>query len=281
MDPNKYLKADFLDILFEGRNKEYGAYELRKNYDRRVRNSTILTVLVSALFIGGYAANAYLHKEGLLKEKPKVADVKLENIKLPDPNQPPPPPPPPPAPEPPKVKPQVQFTPPKVVKDQDVKPDEQPPDLDKIKNQAISTVTKAGDVNGVDPGLVADKGSGVVSAPPTENKVFTWVEQMPRFPGSTSEEDSQEKILKYLHDHIRFPAMARDNGIQGTVYVQFIVGPDGSISSVKAVNATKLGGGLEDEAVKVVSGMPRWIPGKQNGRSVTVQFSIPVKFVLQ
>ncbi len=279
MDPNKYLKADFLDILFEGRNKEYGAYELRKNYDKRVRNSTILTILVSALFIGGFAATRMLNN-GNTKEKPKAADVKLENIKLPDPNQPPPPPPPPPAPEPPKVKPQVQFTPPKVVKDEQVKPDEQPPDLDKIKNQAISTVTKAGDVNGVDPGLVADKGSGVVSAPPTENKVFTWVEQMPRFPGSTSDEESQNKILKYLHDHIQYPAMARDNGIQGTVYVQFIVGPDGAIRDVKTVS-THLGGGLEDEAIKVVSGMPKWIPGKQNGRPVTVQFSIPVKFVLQ
>lgn len=279
MDPNKYLKADFLDILFEGRNKEYGAYELRKNYDRRVRNSTILTILVSALFIGGFAATRMLNNNNA-KEKPKAADVKLENLKLPDPNQPPPPPPPPPAPEPPKVKPQVQFTPPKVVKDEQVKPDEQPPDLDKIKNQAISTVTKAGDVNGVDPGLVADKGSGVVSAPPTENKVFTWVEQMPRFPGSTSDEESQNKILKYLHDHIQYPAMARDNGIQGTVYVQFIVGPDGAIRDVKTVS-THLGGGLEDEAIKVVSGMPRWIPGKQNGRPVTVQFSIPVKFLLQ
>lgn len=279
MDPNRFLKADFLDILFEGRNKEYGAYELRKNYDRRVRNSTILTILVSALFIGGFAATRMLNNNNA-KEKPKAADVKLENIKLPDPNQPPPPPPPPPAPEPPKVKPQVQFTPPKVVKDEQVKPDEQPPDLDKIKNQAISTVTKAGDVNGVDPGLVADKGSGVVSAPPTENKVFTWVEQMPRFPGSTSDEESQNKILKYLHDHIQYPAMARDNGIQGTVYVQFIVGPDGAIRDVKTVS-THLGGGLEDEAIKVVSGMPRWIPGKQNGRPVTVQFSIPVKFMLQ
>ena len=246
---------------------------------KRVRNSTILTILVSALFIGGFAATRMLNN-GNTKEKPKVADVKLENIKLPDPNQPPPPPPPPPAPEPPKVKPQVQFTPPKVVKDEQVKPDEQPPDLDKIKNQAISTVTKAGDVNGVDPGLVADKGSGVVSAPPTENKVFTWVEQMPRFPGSTSDEESQNKILKYLHDHIQYPAMARDNGIQGTVYVQFIVGPDGAIRDVKTVS-THLGGGLEDEAIKVVSGMPRWIPGKQNGRPVTVQFSIPVKFLLQ
>lgn len=284
MNPDKYLKADFLDILFEGKNKDYGAYELRKHYNRRVRNAIIFTTLISLLLAGAYTARVYLTKESLVKQKPETAEVRIESIKIPAANQPPPPPPPPPqALEPPRIKPQVQFTPPKVVKDQEVKPDEQLPDLDKIKNQAISTVTKSGDPNGIDPGLVADKGSGVVfvpSTPSVENKVFTWVEQMPRFPGSTSDEDSQNKILKYLQDHIQYPAMARDNGIQGTVYVQFIVDPDGNIKEVKTVNS-RLGGGLEAESIQVISGMPKWIPGKQNGRPVTVQFSIPVKFLLQ
>src|SRR5690606_10043974 len=154
--------------------------------------------------------------------------------------------------EPPKVKPQVQFTPPEVVKDNEVKPNEQPPDLDKIKDAAISTVTMKGDPNGIDPGLVADKGSGVVAAaPPAENKVFTFVEQMPSFPGRES------AVMKYLSSHIRYPAVARENGIQGTVVVQFIVGPDGTIREVKTVGAKK-GGGLEEEAVRVVSGMPKW-----------------------
>lgn len=284
MNPDKYLKADFLDILFEGKNKDYGAYELRKHYNRRVRNAIMFTTLISLLLVGAYTARVYLTKESLVEQKPETAEVRIESIKIPAANQPPPPPPPPPQIlEPPRIKPQVQFTPPRVVKDQEVKPDEQLPDLDKIKNQAISTVTKSGDPNGIDPGLAADKGSGVVfvpSTPAVENKVFTWVEQMPRFPGSTSDDDSQNKILKYLQDHIQYPAMARDNGIQGTVYVQFIVDPEGNIKEVKTVNS-RLGGGLEAESIQVISGMPKWIPGKQNGRPVTVQFSIPVKFLLQ
>lgn len=272
MDSSKYLSADFLDILFEGRNKEYGAYELRKRYERRLRNALIGTAIACLLLFGSIVLSNYLSKEAALNEKPVPKDVKLENVEIPE--NTPPPPPPPPAPEPPRLKPQVQYTPPKVVKDEEVKPEEQPPDLDKIQDKAISTKNLAGDPNGIDPGLVADKGAGVVQAAPQENKVFTFVEQMPSFPGG------DEALMKYLHDHIRYPAVARENGIQGTVVVQFIVSPDGSISNVKTVGAAK-GGGLEEEAVRVVKGMPKWKPGRQNGRPVTVQFSLPVRFVLQ
>ena len=106
------------------------------------------------------------------------------------------------------------------------------------------------------------------------DKVFTFVQQMPQFSGG------DEALMKYLHDHIRYPAVARENGTQGTVVVQFIISPDGSISHVKTVGAAK-GGGLEEEAIRVVKGMPKWEPGKQNGQPVTVQFSLPVRFVLQ
>jgi len=273
MDAKQILTSDFLDILFEGKNQEYGAYELRRKYQQRLARALIVTLIITLITIGGFAISNYLRKEALLHPKPVPKDVVLENVDIKQPDQPPPPPPPP-APEPPKVKPQVQYTPPKVVKDEDVKPNEQPPDLDKIKNQAISTVTKAGDVNGIDPGLVADKGTGVVAAAPNPNKVFTFVEQMPSFPGGES------ALMKYLHDHIRYPAVARENGIQGTVVVQFIVGPDGTIRDVTTVGAKK-GGGLEDEAIRVVNGMPKWKPGRQNGRAVTVQYSLPVRFVLQ
>lgn len=273
MDTKKILTSDFLDILFEGKNKDYGAYELRRGYQRRLARAMIFTVLLCLITLGGFALANYLAKEALLHPKPAPKDVVLENVDIKQPDQPPPPPPPP-APEPPKVKPQVQFTPPEVVKDNEVKPNEQPPDLDKIKDAAISTVTMKGDPNGIDPGLVADKGTGVVAAAPAENKVFTFVEQMPQFPGGES------ALMKYLRDHIRYPAVARENGIQGTVVVQFIVAPDGSISDAQAVGAKK-GGGLEDEAVRVVKGMPKWTPGRQNGRAVTVRYNLPVRFVLQ
>lgn len=273
MEAKQILKSDFLDILFEGKNQKYGAYELRRQYQKRLGKALMVTIAIVLLFIIFFVVSNYLSREAARKPKPIQKNVVLEQVNIKQPNQPPPPPPPP-APEPPKVKPQVQYTPPKVVKDQEVKPNEQPPDLDKIKNQAISTVTKAGDVNGIDPGLVADKGTGVVAAAPNPNKVFTFVEQMPSFPGG------EGALMKYLHDHIRYPAIARENGIQGTVVVQFIVGPDGTIRDVTTVGAKK-GGGLEEEAMRVVKGMPKWKPGRQNGRAVTVQYSLPVRFVLQ
>jgi protein TonB len=83
-----------------------------------------------------------------------------------------------------------------------------------------------------------------------------------------------------LHDHIHYPAVACENGIQGTIVVQFIVNTDGTIVDVKTVGAKK-GGGLEEEAMRVVKGMPDWKPGKQNGRSVRVEFNLPIQFKLR
>lgn len=105
-------------------------------------------------------------------------------------------------------------------------------------------------------------------------KVFTFVEQMPSFPGG------EGTLMKYLSGHVRYPAAARENGIQGTVVVQFNVNPDGHLSHVTTVGK-RLGGGLEQEAIRVVKTMPDWIAGKQNGKYVTVQYSLPVRFALQ
>jgi len=134
-----------------------------------------------------------------------------------------------------------------------------------------------GDPNGIDPGLLEDsKGTGVVEAPPPPPKeeIFTFVEQPPTFPGG------EEALAKYLSKNIRYPRVAQENGISGTVFVQFVVDSEGTIKDVKTVGAAK-GGGLEDEAVRVVKTMPKWKPGKQNGRQVSVQFNLPIRFTLQ
>lgn len=107
-----------------------------------------------------------------------------------------------------------------------------------------------------------------------KGKVFSFVEQMPRFPGG------EGSLMTFLSRHIHYPDDARENGIQGTVVIQFIVGTDGKLSRVHAVGTPK-GGGLEDEAVRVVKEMPPWQPGKQNGTDVAVQYNLPVRFVLQ
>ncbi|GEP94309.1 energy transducer TonB [Chitinophaga cymbidii] len=277
MDSAKILKTDFLDILFEDRNKNYGAYELRKYYDKRVRNSILITASIALLIVGSYLV--YMNIKASAPEttkKPIVEDIKLEDVKLPDDPKTPPPPPPPPAPPPP-VKPSVQFTPPVIKKDEEVKAEEEPPKIEEIKEKAVSTKTVEGDPNGIDPGLISDsKGTGVVEAPPPPPKeeIFTFVEQPPTFPGG------DEALAKYLNNNIRYPHLATENGISGTVFVSFVVDSEGAIKDVKTVGATK-GGGLEEEAIRVVKKMPKWKPGKQNGRQVSVQFNLPIRFTLQ
>ncbi|RAJ10851.1 outer membrane transport energization protein TonB [Chitinophaga skermanii] len=277
MDSAKILKSDFLDILFDGRNKEYGAYDLRKQYNKRVRNSIIATASLAVLIIGGYVISKSLKaNEDTTKSKPVIEDIKLEDVKMPDDPKTPPPPPPPPAPPPP-VKPTVQFTPPVIKKDNEVPPEEEPPKIEEIKDKAVSTKTVEGDPNGIDPGLLSDsKGTGVVEAPPPPPKeeIFTFVENPPTFPGG------EDALNKFLQKNVRYPHMASENGISGTVFVTFVVDSEGKIKDVKTVGAAK-GGGLEEEAVRVVRSMPNWKPGKQNGRSVSVQFNLPIRFTLQ
>lgn len=277
MDTAKILKSDFLDILFEDRNKNYGAYELRKKYDKRVRNSILGTAALALLVVGSYFVYLNLKADNSEKNtKPVIEDIKLEDVKLPDDPKTPPPPPPPPAPPPP-VKPSVQFTPPVIKKDEEVKAEEELVKLDEIKDKAVSTKTVEGDPNGIDPGLINDsKGTGVVDAPPPPPKeeIFTFVEQPPTFPGG------DEALNKFLSNNIRYPHLATENGIQGTVFVSFVVDSEGNIKDVKTVGQAK-GGGLEEEAIRVVKKMPKWKPGKQNGRQVSVQFNLPIRFTLQ
>ncbi|CAL1520484.1 energy transducer TonB [Chitinophaga sp. MM2321] len=277
MDSAKVLKSDFLDILFDNRNKEYGAYELRKHYDKRVRNAILGTVSLFLVFFATYLiANWVKASEGDNLKKPVIQEIKMEDVKLPDDPKTPPPPPPPPAPPPP-VKPSVQFTPPVIKKDNEVPPEEEPPKHEDIKDKSISTKTVEGDPNGIDAGLLEDsKGTGVVEAPPAPAKeeIFTFVEQPPTFPGG------EEALAKYLSKNIRYPRVAQENGISGTVFVQFVVDSEGNIKDVKTVGAAK-GGGLEEEAVRVVKTMPKWKAGKQNGRQVSVQFNLPIRFTLQ
>ena len=106
-----------------------------------------------------------------------------------------------------------------------------------------------------------------------EEEIFTIVEKMPEFPGGT------EKLFKYLGQNIEYPPMAKDAGIKGKVYVTFVVDKDGSITDVKVLRG--IGGGCDEEAIRVVKGMPKWNPGKQRGKSVRVQYNLPINFILK
>ena len=106
-----------------------------------------------------------------------------------------------------------------------------------------------------------------------EMEIFTVVEDAPGFPGG------DEARIKYLQNNIKYPQMARESGIQGTVYVTFVVERDGKVTNVQILRG--IGGGCDEEAIRVIKNMPRWNPGKQRGKPVRVQFNMPIKFTLQ
>ena len=106
-----------------------------------------------------------------------------------------------------------------------------------------------------------------------EEEIFTIVQDMPSFPGGDA------AMLSYLGKNIKYPNVAKESGIQGTVYVTFVVEKDGSVSNVKVLRG--IGGGCDEEAIRVVKSMPRWTPGKQRGKPVKVQYNLPCRFVLQ
>lgn len=106
-----------------------------------------------------------------------------------------------------------------------------------------------------------------------EAEIFTIVEEMPEFPGGMT------KLADYLAKNIKYPQMARESGIQGRVFVNFVVEPDGSVSNVTVMRS--LGGGCDEEAMRVVKSMPKWKPGKQRGKPVRVSYILPVNFKLQ
>ena len=269
METNKILSADFLDILFEGKNKEYGAYDLRKTYNKRITIAVVITLLV-CLAVG--VAFAVSKLQGPDKQAQVVIqDVDLENIKE-QPKPEPPPPPPPPKIEPPKIE-IKQFTPPKIVKDEEVK--EPPPEQEKLEDTKIGTINQEGIKSDVVAPPVEAQGTGVVEAPKVVedyDKIFTVVERKATFPGGL------DGWTKYLQRNLRQDTPT-DNGAPAgnyTVVVSFIVDKTGAISDVKSQNDP--GYGTAAEAVRVIQRGPAWTPAEQNGHKVTYRASQAVTF---
>lgn len=272
MDINKILSADILDILFDGRNKEYGAYDLRKSYRKRIRYALIGMILVCLLMVvGALVANSDKKSKAQLV----VADVTLENVeqqKQPEP----PPPPPPPKMEPPKVE-IAKFTPPKIVKDEEVKPEEEIKEVEKLEDTKIGTINQEG---AKDEGIIAppvEKSTGVVAAPKVEedyDKVFTVVQIPAEFPGGLPQ------WTKYLERNLNRD-LPVDNGAppgKYTVVVSFIVSKTGDISDVQALNDP--GYGTKAEAIRVIQKGPKWKPAVQNGRNVIYRHKQSITFVV-
>jgi protein TonB len=272
MEINKILTADILDIIFDGKNKQYGAYDLRKTYNSRLKNAVIITISLVLLAFLGTILSDYISKNS--KAEIEVLDTQMAEVKKNDAPPPPPPPPPPKAPPPPEIN-QVKFTPPKIVKDEEVKEDEK---IEEIKeDQVISTKTVESDNKTQIVAPVEDKGTQIVEAPKAddEDKVFTKVENEAQFPGGTA------AWVRYLQKNLNANTPV-DNGARSGTYqviVKFIVSKDGSISEVQP--ETKHGYGMEEEAIKIIKRGPKWTPALQNGRNVNAYRRQPITFVVE
>lgn len=269
MESNKILTADILDIIFEGKNKEYGAYDLRKTYNKRITTALVTMLAIALLF---FLTSIFANSNDKNKNSIVVQDVQLEDIKKQEEKKPePPPPPPPPKQEPPKVE-IAKFTPPKIVKDVEVKPEDEIKEVEKLEDTKIGVINQEGVK---DEGLVAPpveaKGTGVVEAPKKEeedyDKVFTKVEKEAKFPGGL------EGWRRYLERNLNANVAADDGAPMGnyTVKVQFIVDKEGNISNVQPIEVPKACPSCGPEAVKVIKRGPKWEPAIQNGRNVIYQ----------
>ena len=273
MEANKILSADILDLVFENRNKDYGAYELRKTYNKRIVMALVITASLALLALLGSILASSL--DSGKSNKVEIREVTLADIKQEEekPKELPPPPPPKP-PEPPKIEMQ-KFTPPKIVKDEEVQ--EPPPAQEELKEAKIDVIKQEGIKDeGIVAPAVIDEGKGIVEEKKEdENKIFEKVEIEAAFPGGES------AWRKFLERNLN-PSAPVDNGApEGTytVYVQFVVSKDGSISDVRAL--TKHGYGMEEEAVRVIKRGPKWTPAIQNGRQVNAYRKQPITFLVQ
>ena len=261
---------EWCDLIFVGKNKEYGAYYLRKTSSKRH-----ITALLTVLAVGCLALLLPFVLKMVVPEKAvevSLGPIELSNLdnlqKAPEENtikqlE---------APPPPLLKATIKFTPPVIKKDEEVREEEQ------MKTQEELTDTKAAisvaTVEGVTEGGVdiADLRDNKVVVQEVKEQIFEHVEQMPEYPGGSTE------LMKYLGEKIRYPQLAQEQGIQGQVILRFVVGKDGSVSDVRVVRS--LDPSCDKEAMRVVQSMPKWVPGKQNGNPVLVYFTLPVRFKL-
>jgi len=268
MDTRTLMNADYLDILFEKRNKKYGSYELRRGYGGRVGKA--ISILYSGLALLILLAVTNKHDVHATTTTDHGPIILTDIPPAPPPPAPPvtPPPPPPPSPRPATVR----FTEPDITNDP-VPESNTMATIDNLRDAIPGTIT---DTTGSDDiNIATTSGDGKnrtvpVFTEPVPEKPLTIVEKMPEFNGD---------LLQYLSSHVHYPDVARNNGIEGRVVIRFVVDESGAVTEAQVLKG--IGGGCDAEALSVVNGMPRWKPGKQNGRAVKVYYTIPVNFVLQ
>lgn len=251
--------AQMDEIVFEKRNKMYGAYILRKMYNKQLNKALLLAVAILAAGLVYPLVDSYNLKTRIRNITDSVTVV----IDLPKPKDEVKPE----IPELPEAKPEtrIRFVAPEVTL-ADVNDDVGLPNMDDM-NKISSNIPID-----IKPEIIIEKPVDIIEDPETKPAEII-VEEMPLFPGGDTER------LKFLAANILYPTQATENGIQGTVYFQFIIDSKGNITDVKILRG--IGGGCDEEALRVIKMMPQWKPGRQNGRTVRVLYNMPVVFKIQ
>ena len=272
---------EWRDLVFEGRNQEYGAYDLRKNSDKRHNKSMILVIIALALIIVvGLTfntvsdfifqedikdeANQELVNVNMAAEEEEEEEEEQERVEMEQPEA---------LPE--EILNTIKVTELAIVEDSEVTPEDEIKSQDELKETQTAFGQTNFDQGTDDRNVVREHKEEIIveEKKPEKEEVFRAVEQMPQFPGGDGE------LMKFLRDNIVYPAMAQENNVQGKVIVQFVVTKTGDIGEVKVVKSVDRD--LDNEAVRLVKKLPKFIPGRMNGQAVNVWYTLPVQFKLQ
>ncbi|NNC95238.1 MAG: TonB family protein [Chitinophagales bacterium] len=253
---------EFDDIIFENRNKDYGAYQMRRKHDD---NNLIGFLIASVIIFMVFAMPKIV--EYLNSDSDQIPIETKREVKYSELSAPPPieiERPPEPIEMPPKPTKVVKYLPPVAKPDDEVIDEEIVPTQDELTQATTSSVT----IESTD--TVIYEAEEAVEVVEEVQEPFSVVEKMPQFPGG------DKKLLEFLSENIKYPRQALEMDIEGRVYIGFVVAPDGSIQNPEIIRG--IGGGCDEEALKVVNEMPDWIPGQQAGRFVPVRYVLPVNF---
>ena len=262
---------EWCELVFQNRNRSYGAFKMRADSKKRhtwaMMSVILLALLVSAMptLIKFATPDKVVEKmvEVAVLSQLEESEVKQEEFKRLEPVAPPP-----------ALKSSIKFTAPVIKKDEEVVEE------DEIKSQSELTESKVAisiadvkgndELNGKD---IAELQEVIVKTAEPESKPYTMVEQMPQFPGG------EKELLSYIAKNLHYPTVAAENGVQGKVFIRFVVSALGIVEGVEVIRS--LDPYCDKEAMRVVAALPQWIPGKQNGRNVPVYYTLPIIFKLQ
>lgn len=277
MNESYLFDMKFNNIVFVGRNQAYGAYELRKDYNRHIITAALLA---TTLFAGALTWPLLVKENRLLEQSKKTKDNEKIVLLYDDHILPPP------IDEPTpkehvdlgvekKIR-TVRSTPPKIVKDSHAGPEELIPTVNELKDALIGTQNIDGDaLSKIDLEGINALGNGTSMNDETAEAgtIFDYVADMPYFEGG------EAGLMNFIGKKIRYPREAVQAQVEGIVVVSFVIDRNGKVTDSTILKS--LGYGTDEEALRVINSLPDWRPGKQNGKPVAVRYTLPIRFSMQ